>query len=96
MPNLTIVADIVAKPDKIEFMKGALQKLLPTVREERGCIQYDLHQDNENPAHFLIFENWQSRDLWQDHMNAPHVLAHMEATDDAVADFALYEMTYIE
>ncbi|MEO1610025.1 MAG: antibiotic biosynthesis monooxygenase, partial [Pseudomonadota bacterium] len=25
----------------------------------------DLHQDNENPAHFMFYENWESRELWQ-------------------------------
>ncbi|MEM9449380.1 MAG: antibiotic biosynthesis monooxygenase, partial [Cyanobacteria bacterium P01_E01_bin.6] len=24
-----------------------------------GCIQYDLHEDNENPAHFVFYENWE-------------------------------------
>jgi len=96
MPNLTIVADIVAHPDKTKFLKAALERLLPTTRAEEGCVQYDLHQDNENPAHFLIYENWESRDLWQAHMNAPHVTAHMEATDGAIVEFALYEMTYVD
>ncbi|WP_416383486.1 putative quinol monooxygenase [Psychrobacter sp. 28M-43] len=27
------------------------------------CINYDLHQDNKNPAHFIFYENWASREL---------------------------------
>ena len=58
-------------------------------RGEQGCIQYDLHQDNEDPAHFMFYENWESRKLWQVHMQAPHLEAWMKATDGAVAEFSL-------
>lgn len=93
--RLTIVADIHAKPDRIELIKAELEKLIPITRDEPGCIQYDLHQDNENPAHFLFYENWESRELWQDHANAPHLVAYRKATEGAVTHFAVYEMTQI-
>ncbi|MEM7461869.1 MAG: putative quinol monooxygenase [Pseudomonadota bacterium] len=95
MDKLTIVANIHAKPDKIELVKAELLKLIEVTRAEEGCIQYDLHQDNSNPAHFMFFENWTSRDLWQTHMNAAHLAAYMEATDGAVEDFVLNEMSQI-
>lgn len=95
MPKLTIVANIHAKPDQVDLVRAELEKLVPITRVEKGCIQYDLHQDNENPAHFLFYENWESRELWQTHMNAPHLSAYMEATDGAVAEFTLNEMTHI-
>ena len=95
MSRLTIVADILANPDKIDLVEAELKRLIPITRAEKGCIQYDLHQDNENPAHFLFYEDWESRELWQVHMNAPHLAAYMEATEGAVAEFKLYEMTRI-
>ena len=73
MPELTIVANIKAKSDKVDLVKAELEKLIETTRAEEGCLQYDLHQDNENPAHFLCYENWESRDLWQEHMGAQHL-----------------------
>jgi quinol monooxygenase YgiN len=95
MPKLTIVANIHANPSKIDLVKTELEKLLSITRAEEGCIQYDLHQDNENPAHFLFYENWESRELWQTHMNAPHLAAYMAATEGAVDDFTLNEMSHI-
>ena len=96
MSNLTIVANIHAKPDQIDLVKAELEKLIPITRAEAGCIQYDLHQDNENPAHFLFYETWESRELWQTHMNAPHLAAYMKSINSAVADFFLNEMTQIK
>lgn len=95
MTQLTIVANIHANPDQIDLVKAELEKLLPITRAEQGCLQYDLHRDNDNPAHFMFVENWESRELWQTHINAPHLAAYMEATDGAVAEFTLNEMTHI-
>lgn len=95
MPNLTIVANITAESDKIELVKTELEKLIPTTLTEEGCIQYDLHQDNDNPAQFVFFENWESRELWQAHMNAPHLAAHKKATAGAIAEVTINEMTQI-
>ena len=92
---LTIVANIHVNADQIDLVKGELEKLLPITRAEEGCIQYDLHQDNEKPAHFLFYENWESRDLWQAHMNAPHLAAYIKATDGAVAEFTVNEMSRV-
>ena len=92
---LTIVANIHANLDKIDLVKTELLKLIEITRAENGCIQYDLHQDNEDPAHFLFFENWESRELWQTHMAAPHLAAYMAATEGAVEAFTLHEMTKI-
>jgi len=95
MSTLTIVAKVEAKSDKVELVKAELLKLIAPTRKEAGCIQYDLHQDNSNPAVFVFYENWESRELWQTHMNNDHLKAYMEATDGAVANFTLNEMSQI-
>ena len=95
MAKLTIVANIKTKPDKVELVKAELLKLIDITRAEDGCITYDLHQDNENPAHFLFYENWESRELWQTHMGNPHLQDYMTATEGAVEEFTLNEMSQI-
>lgn len=95
MSKLTIVANIYAQPGQIDLVKAELKKLVPITQREAGCIQYDLHQDNDHSAHFMLFENWESRELWQTHMNAAHLATYMEATEGAVAEFTLSEMSHI-
>jgi quinol monooxygenase YgiN len=95
MANLTIVARVEAKEDRIDLVKSELLKLIEPTRKEQGCLQYDLHQDNENPAVFLFFENWANRELWQVHMTNENLKAYMEATDGAVENFTVNEMTRI-
>ena len=93
MTKLTIVANIKANADKIELVKAELLKLIEITRAEEGCINYDLHQDNEDSTHFMFYENWESRELWQTHMANQHLADYMEATDGAVEEFTLNEMT---
>ncbi|MDF1812675.1 MAG: putative quinol monooxygenase [Verrucomicrobiales bacterium] len=96
MTKLTIVAHINAKPERIELVKSELHNLIEATRAEEGCIDYDLHQDNENPAHFMFYENWKSRELWLAHMENQHIADYKAATEGAVENFSLYEMTHIE
>lgn len=91
--NLTIVARIEAKPDQQELVKNELLKLIGPTLQEAGCIQYDLHQDNDNPAVFLFYESWESRELWQAHMNNTHLAEYGRAVAGAVESFTLNEMT---
>ena len=95
MAKLTVIANIIAKADKIDLVKDELEKLINITRAEEGCLQYDLHQDNENPAHFLFFENWESRELWQTHMGARHLQDYLAATAGAIEEFTVYEMTRV-
>ena len=93
--SLTIVGRIEVNVDQIDFVKAELLKLIPITLKEEGCIQYDLHQDNDNPAIFLFYENWESRELWQQHMNNLHLTQYLKATEGAVASFTLNEMTKV-
>ena len=95
MSKLTIVAQITAKADQVDLVKAELLKLIEPTRAEKGCIQYDLHQDNDDSANFLFFEIWENRELWQRHIENEHVVAYKKATENAVEEFALSEMTQI-
>ncbi len=43
----------------------------------------------------MFYENWESRELWQVHMENKHLAEYMAATEGAVEDFILNEMTVI-
>ncbi len=95
MTKLTILANIIAKEDKVDLVKAELLKLIDITRSEAGCINYDLHQDNENTAHFMLYENWQTRELWQTHMANQHLSEFMANTQDCVEDIRINEMSVI-
>lgn len=92
---LTIVARIEVEKDHVDFVKSELKKLIEPTLAEEGCIQYDLHQDHEESAVFLFFENWESRELWQKHMEADHLKTFSEVTEGKIANVVLNEMTKV-
>ena len=95
MTQLTITAYIKTKVHKIDMVKAELLKLIDFTRAEEGCINYDLHQDNENPAHFLFYENWESWEHWQTHRNNTHMRDFRAATEGCIEEFLVNEMTKI-
>lgn len=91
--KLVIVARIEASASHDSLVRTALSKLIEPTLKEAGCVQYDLHQDNDDPALFLFYEIWENRALWQDHLKSPHIIAHKTATEGAIASITVSEMT---
>ena len=91
--SLIILAQITAVPGQEDVLRAALLRLIaPTLREE-GCVQYDLHTDNSRPGFFVFFEIWETRELWQAHLKSPHLAEHARATEGAVLEVQINEMT---
>jgi len=94
MPDrITIITRILGRADKIDFLKHEFLKLIEMTRSESGCVQYELHQDNQNPALFLFFQKWLSRDHWQAHINNKHLKQCLENTNGAIEEITMNEMT---
>lgn len=95
MSKLTIVADIHVNPDHLESVEAAFKVIIEATLQEAGCLQYDLHQDNEKPTHFLFYENWESRELWLVHMESSHIKGFQQATEGMIEEVNLFEMTHL-
>ncbi len=92
---LTIIAKVVVKDDSVDFVKGEMSKVVEATRKEEGCINYDLHQDNESPHIFIFYENWSTKALWKSHMESAHLAQFLKATEDAVEKVVINEMSMI-
>lgn len=70
---LTIIAHARAKPGKEAQAREILQALMVPTRLEEGCIDYDLHQSEEDPSSFVFYENWTSPEALEAHAKSPHI-----------------------
>jgi len=95
MSAVTIVAKVTAKSDAVEAVKTELLKMISPTRQEEGCIEYRLHQDNDDPAVFVFYENWKSLVCLEQHMNSKHFQAYVAAVGDLIADKTVHKMTEI-
>lgn len=95
MAKVTVVAQVTAKIEAVETVKAELLKMLEPTRNEEGCIEYRLHQDNENPAIFVFYENWKNLACLEQHMNSRHFQAYVAAVGDLIADKIVHKMTEV-
>ena len=93
MSTVTVVAKVTAKSNAIEAVKAELIKMLAPTRQEEGCIEYRLHQDNEHPAIFIFYENWQNLTCLEQHMKSRHFQAYVAAVGDLIAEKIVHKMT---
>lgn len=90
---LTILALIHVTPGREADLIASLTTLAEASRLEEGCIQYDMHLDNEDPSFIMFYETWASRALWLEHMKSEHLKVHNAATTGCIAKLAIHEMT---
>jgi quinol monooxygenase YgiN len=72
MSQLSIVAKIKSKHDKTNEVLENLSAMIEPTQKEKGCIDYILHQDNEDPSLFLFYENWETSEDLDAHMQSNH------------------------
>lgn len=95
MSNLIVVATVVAKKEFVEIVKSELLKLVPPTRKEAGCVEYQLHQDNEDPAVFVFYETWGSPASLENHMNSDHFKNYVNAVGNLIEEKVVHKMTRI-
>ena len=96
MAPLNVVAKLVAKRDSVERVKRELLKLIAPTRQEQGCIEYRLHQDNDDPAVFIFYENWESAACLEQHMSSVHFKEYVSAVEGMIVQKVVNKMNGIE
>jgi quinol monooxygenase YgiN len=83
--QLTVIAHLVARENKIDATKEFLLGLIGPTQAEPGCVDYLLHQDDDNPTEFTFYENWTERGEWDKHMDLPHLAEFAARADELFA-----------
>jgi quinol monooxygenase YgiN len=86
---LTVIAHMRAKPGKEQELHDALAALVEPTTQEQGNVNYDLHRGVEDPALFYFYENWESADLLDAHLQTPHLVELGGRLDELVDDNGL-------
>lgn len=86
MPHtLTVIARVRAKPGMEPRLRAALIALVAPTRSEAGCLNYDLHESIDDPAQFVFYEDWTSRQALDIHSRSPHIFAFRERAKELLA-----------
>jgi quinol monooxygenase YgiN len=66
------VARAIAKSEKVEPVKAIIRSLMAYSRQEPGCLQYDVFQNQDDPADFTTLEEWIDGECLEAHFQTPH------------------------
>lgn len=91
--KLSLVAFLYAKPGKEAELSARLTALVDASRAEPGCINYDVHQSEDDPTVFVMYENWTERAELDRHFTMPYMQQMVAALPDLLR--APLEMHYL-
>ena len=73
MPQVRVVATLVARKGCDQELEKLLKGLVAQSRKDEGCVQYDLHRGIDEPRVYVFYEIWESMELLQKHSKTPHL-----------------------
>ena len=68
-----LIVEFHAAPGQEPQLEAELQTLASNTRQEAGCVGYDLHVDQNDPASFFFYEQWDSAEALAAHDASAHV-----------------------
>ncbi len=78
MLTLTTIAEVKSHFGKEAEVKQLLTALLQPVREEKGCISFDLHVSHDDYSLFVLIAVWESYEAWKKHIDSARMRALLE------------------
>jgi quinol monooxygenase YgiN len=97
MVMINVIASVSVKAGKLSDYLAILKANIPTVRKEKGCIEYIpmVDVDVKLPSQVLdknvvtILEKWDSMEALHAHLVSPHMLNYREKVRTMVEGVAL-------
>jgi (4S)-4-hydroxy-5-phosphonooxypentane-2,3-dione isomerase len=85
MYSLFITVDV--RPDKIgEFVEAITENAKASLRDEPGCLAFDVHRDHETPTRFYFYEVYIDEAAVTHHRGAPHFARWQETAKDVLVE----------
>ena len=84
--SLRVFARIKALPDKVDTVRSILLELIVPTRKEKGCIVYELLQNQADPTDFTFVEEWQSGSSLDSHAASDHLKDATEKLRSLIAE----------
>jgi quinol monooxygenase YgiN len=101
-PVIRLVVFLTAKPGRRDELLAEFLKIVPTVRAEKGCVEYGPYVDTPNagpiqdkidPDAFVVLESWESLEDLGAHAAAPHMAEYGRKVKDLIANRVLHVLS---
>lgn len=69
---LQTVSKIYVKEEQINEFVEVFKGMIEPTKKEKGYIQYEMYQDEENPALLIVLEQWKTKEDFDNHLKSEH------------------------
>ncbi len=82
----TVLVALAVRPERLdEFVEGIRADAAASLRDEPGCLRFDVHQQVADPTRFLLHEIYADEEAFSEaHRAAPHHQAWRAVVDRCV------------
>jgi autoinducer 2-degrading protein len=85
-----VLVQVTVKPEMLgEFERALLQNARESVKNDPGCLRFDVSQARENPLQWVLHEVYDREESHAAHRKAPHFLAYSAVAERAIAEKAV-------
>lgn len=95
MNILTCIAKITAQEEHKEIVLSELTKIIKPTQKENGCINYDMHIDNENDSIIIFHENWESEQDLNAHLESSHIKECFDVIGEMLESVEISRLTKV-
>ena len=85
---LTVIVTLQVRPDKVdEFVDAIHENAVATLKNEPGCLRFDVHRSTEDPNKFVLYEIYRDATaFYDDHRSTKHYARWRAAAAHYVVD----------
>jgi autoinducer 2-degrading protein len=84
----TVLVTVDVRPERIDdFIAGITTNAVASLRNEPGCLVFDVHRDRATPTRFYFYEVYTDEDAFAvAHRSAPHYVAWQAVARDCLVE----------
>jgi autoinducer 2-degrading protein len=81
-----IVSARVKPEQRGRFLEAIEENAVISVRDEPGCLRFDVVRDGDDPDHYLCYEVYRDEEAFRAHRASDHFARWREAADTVLSD----------
>jgi len=84
--SVILMPIFIAKQGRASSLESALLRLQTASRTDEGCVAYSIFADLNDANRFILYEEWTTQELLDDHGLQAHVVDFLVETEDLLAE----------
>ncbi len=84
--QVIVTARIKVKSGMEEKFKQEYLPIVTLTLTEEGCLNYNLYQSQAEPSVFMLYENWVSKEVLDQHLQMPYIRAISEKASEFLVE----------